>query len=685
MIDDSHVVNMFRDLVDEVVDEVPLRPREVDALVTVGFYFSAFVLAALVIADMLAEAWESWGLTRHLVRGTLNLVGLPPAVAYYVPTGLFFGVLTALWLDTYKRKQGLLLWLGVLGALLLVFVPRGIVVGLVSNFTWIGFALGVLSFVGGLRLAGVTTDHIEAEPPHEYPRAPLILLGFLTVVAVLGWGETLLAYRSPVWSAAGGFTLRPLEFEGFRTGLPFVVRTAAIGVGVVALRRFTEYEREFNVLMIGPQRSGKTAAFGGFHAAIGGMTDRTLLENSGTMKARDRIRNGYFPRPTTATDRRLVNLQFVDDEPFRFPEKVKLQSVDYAGEKLDDILSAFVDTDEVYDLPPLPNVHGTLDGSGTPEPPLDDGPVFAGADESVATDGSDRTGSTNEDESEPVSSGDDDGWGFVNEPDDGPDPNPDDRAGAGTDAAGWMPTEDGDGADVDRDQSRYEPASSWEAATVQIDRVRGKNVHRPIQDCLRHADRVVLTVPLDDLVGPVIERGNDPPYYDTWEEGDGDLAGQLWTWGYRRQVGLKPVYRDDRRHYVVNGPTRTPPWQYLAWYRQLVSSFDSTDFVVVCTMSDWAVRDFKRRHTDQQGAPANPIENYDAFRRHVYEEVLRDWLGVLVEDIHGGCDDDYPHLLWYSIENDETPRNDGERLRIETEKQGHVLNCADQVVDRLAR
>lgn len=678
---------MSRVLPDGVVDALPLRPRELHAIGWVSGSFVSFVLAALVVADMLAEGWSGWGLARVLVRGTLNLLGLPPAVAYYVPTGLFFGVMAVLLLDSYKRKQGVLLWLGVLGALLFVFVPRGILVGLVENFTWVGFALGATSFVAGLRLGGVSTDVLESEPPREFPRVPMVLLGFVAVVSGVGLLETLVVYDPPITTTAGGFGAADGAVRGVAADGLFVLRLGAAVVAVAALREFTGYERQFNVMMIGPQRSGKTAAFGGFHAVLDGTDGRQLLEHTGTIDARDRVKSGYFPRSTTATDRGLVGLEFVDERPFRLPEKVRFQSVDYAGEKLGDVLAEFVDTGAEYDLPSLPS-----EASGrsvTPEPPVEDAPTFDESTEPVATDG-DGNGAGGEEPSAGAgdASGDDpwDGW-----MDDGgaADRAPDESGGdATTDSAGFMFDEsDGDdGPDrADRAAAGYERASSWEEATDQIDRVSNHDLHRPIQDCLRHADRVVLTLPLDDMAGPIIERGNAPRYYDAWADDDDDLAGQLWRWGYRRRVDLKPVYQGRRRHRVVDGPLRLAPWRYLHWYRQLVETLDDTDFVVVCTMSDWAVRDFKSRNADQQGAAPNPVLEYETFREHVYHEVLADWLGVVVEDVQEACDDAVPHLLWFSIENDDTPRDGDELLRIETDVHGALLNGANEVLARVTR
>jgi hypothetical protein len=689
-----------------------LSAREVEAFQTLLFWFGAFVVSGAAIADMLAIAWSSMGIVRTTIRGVLFLLGLSPAVAYYLPAGLFFGVMTALLFDTYKRQQGILLWVGVLVALLFVFVPRGIVIGLLTNFTWIGFGLGLVSFGAGLHLAGVTTARFaeESSPPFEYPRAPRILLGLLAVVCVVGFVEAHVLYQPPFRAVPdGGFASASANFNGFSLGLPFLIHAGAIGVGLVALREFTQYEREFNVFVIGPRRSGKTAAFGGFHAAVEDMLNKTLLNKAGTTRARDRIQAGFFPESTTTTTQNLVTLEFQTDEPLRFPEKVRLQSVDYAGETLRDILAEFVDVDQQYDLPPFSSETGELSKTVRPTRPADpsdgatqsddgwadpvatdgDGPRVGGerdtGDDTPAREWADD-GDTHAAADSSGGTGSDDAWGFMNEDgtdDEGTSKSDDTGLGAtGRAGGGGAGAPSPDGED-------YVRADSWEEATRRVRETTVKNDPRPIQDCLRHADRIVLTVPLDDLAGPLIERDVTPDYYETIRAVDTPLAEALWEAGYRKETGLKPVYRvgDDffHRHHVVGAPTRAPPWQYLAWYRQLAETFEDTDFVVMLTMADWGVDGFKRDNEDQNAASPNPVQRYDRFREYLFDQVVTEWPGRVTSDIQRESLDDYPYPVWYTITNESPIQGDGDTLRIDANKQGHILNGAGATVDRLSK
>jgi hypothetical protein len=224
----------------------------------------------------------------------------------------------------------------------------------------------------------------------------------------------------------------------------------------------------------------------------------------------------------------------------------------------------------------------------------------------------------------------------------------------------------------DDKETPRDPKSSWEQATRIIRSAENIDEMIPgIRGCIHNADRIVLTVPLDDYVGPIIHRGNVPDYLE-----DRVLHPDELDQHPRRNVR---TFRYEGKEYGIKNPfNRADPEDYLFWYEALRSVYPDTDFIVVGTMADWALEDFKNAY------PANmsPLaDGYDEFCNHVLNDIIREQT-KMINGVMGGRARGRIYLLWYSIDNDYPP-TDGEPLRIDPDGPYAVLRGAEQFMDRI--
>lgn len=596
-----------------------------------GFYLATMVVCSWPIMNMLGRAIASKGLSYHLLEGGLAVVGLPGAAGFYVLLGLFVGLLTVLVYDSFKRLQTVVLALALTVGALLTFLSRsGDSSPLVFEFSPSAALLGALSVLGAVALGGFRLADVDSDPPRQYPRAALALFGYALVVCLVALFEAHVVYQSPLVATTDGYGTQPFAFEGFVGGMAFFYHASATAVGLFVLYEFTSYERDMNVFLIGPARSGKSALFGGLRAAIQTEVYSGVVmegDEAGTVDdLSDAIQMGEFPPPTPPHEVRVLTLPFIANA--LVPERISLQSVDYPGESLRRALRPILGAEE--------GGRQTVDGGQRL-----DREVAEGGDEDV-------------DESDP------------------------------TVLAGIDEADPGEA---------YGGSDDWEEA---VQRVRETDdpaeVPPRVWDCLTFADRVVLVVPMDDFLGPVLSRANAPPYIDVLEldaevsrDEAVDVAKEEFDYEDLDPNDVKQVQCQGRTFLVTGAKYRRPPEEYLSWYRDLVRELnDEMDFVIVGTVSDLAEEDFRDVNEKPDGTRPFPSTNYDEFCEYAYDELLTDELPML-EQIREGIDDDRIYLTWYEIANEEPPWDEGDRLRIETDKESTVLQGALQLLDRIER
>jgi hypothetical protein len=335
-----------------------LSSHERRVLLELGLYFLAFVVAVVIVADMVVAAWESWGILRHLFTGILTYLAVPPEVVYLVPAGFLLGVVAALAFDTYKRAQGFLLWIGLAVAVAVVLLPNGVLFDLLDGeFARLGLGLAGVAFVLALWRTGVIPGIIRQEAPYEFPRAPELLTTAFWILAVYGLIEAHVEYRGPLFARPEGLFPVPFQFQGLVLGEITAIRVGAVLLGAFALSRFVEYEQGRNVLVIGPQRSGKTAAFGGLMIALEDEYDEPMhLRRTNLDDVRDAILEGQFPESNRPGDKRVIRLPFTMGR--LLPRKIDIESVDFAGEDLRGILHPLLEGKPTASLDTGPRRYG---------------------------------------------------------------------------------------------------------------------------------------------------------------------------------------------------------------------------------------------------------------------------------------------------------------------------------------
>ncbi|WP_188785650.1 DUF456 domain-containing protein [Halobellus salinus] len=670
------------------------RQRRLLFLASIGL----LLVASVSVIELLATAWghRPWSVARHGLRGGMNAAGVAPTFFYYIPLGVFVGLVVGLLLDSFKYVQGAVLTVATLLAVPVVFIPRGVFVEpLATSFGPNTVLTALLAAVVTLRIGGVTFDGIDADQ-REFPRIPALIFWLTAALAVFGLFEAHVVYRSPVVAVADGFGTQTFAFEGV-VGTDAAAHLVGVIVLLPALRYFTTYERGLNAIMLGPKRSGKSAVFGGIHLYIRDNVDEGGAAATRVSRLRQSIESTQFPDPTPATlqpggDGSGESQPMLLELPYswgRFvPTRVRFSVVDYPGEALEDILAEVME-------------------KATQQ--------TQGGDAEIATDGGERESSDFDIPFSEGDDGDDDSdsavqWGATDDGDDGDgrDGSPGSSSGVssqtgsdsggasgGTTSAGAAgstyddsgsdsPFGDSSGGlanaseaslfgdgDVTDDGPDIDPKSSWEAATQSIREAETLSDMIPgIRGCVHNADRIVLTLPLDDFVAPVIERGNVPAYLRdrvvTPEEYD----------DYRRSDIRTIEY--DGLNYGVKGPTRDAVADYLGWYEAIQAIYPEKEVVIVGTMADWMLDDFKS-HRESSAAPQ--ADGYRAFCDYVRDEIVREQNPEITQIFGGATDPDPLYLLWYDIKNEDPAGTD--ELRINVRGPSSVLKGARQFMQRI--
>lgn len=641
--------------------------------------FFIFLGTLLFVIDMLNVAWSSKGLIYHLFGGPLRALGLEPGVFLYLPFGIVGGLVGTLLLDTYKRWQGVLIVIALLVTFLVFYIPRAVLSdeSLLVNEP-IGVVITVVVAILTARLVGVTARSLS-ENIREYPRAPNGLIASATAVCIIGFFEGHVAYQSPVLATGSVYQTQIFALQGVVTdgiAVHFFASTVLVG----ALGYLTTYERGQRVIMIGPARSGKSAIFGGLHLYI-----RDHVETSGETdfrvnRLRTSIENGEFPDPTELAVQPGRGVGSSESEPsllalpYRwgrfFPRRVRFHAMDYPGEALEDILADVVQRaeartqgfgQELSSDGGQPSDSDSDDSFDVPFSDDDDSELGKSSGDESSTE-RDRIGDSQEAEpfTEQSSHGGESETGSERLFDDESEEDSGRLVSLNSPVFG------------DDEEMPGDPKESWKQATRTIRSAENIDKMIPgIRGCIHNADQIVLTVPLDDYVGPIIHRGKIPSYLE-----DRVLQPDELDQYPRRNIR---TFRYEGETYAIKDPfNRADPEDYLYWYEALRSVYQDTDFVVVGTMADWALEDFK----DAYPANISPLaDGYEEFCDHVLDDVIREQT-KMINGVMGGRTEGRLYLLWYDIANDSPPA-EGEPLRIDTDGPYAVLRGAEQFMDRL--
>ncbi|WP_311171994.1 hypothetical protein [Halobellus ordinarius] len=654
------------------------RQRRLLFFLSIGLLLAAGVL----VIELLATAWGSWGISRNALRGAMNAVGVPATFFYYIPLGVFVGLVVGLLLDSFKYIQGAVIAVATLIAIPTIFLPRGVFIEPLATSFSPNTVLTALVAAGITLWAGGVTPDSLATKPREYPKIPRIMFRLAVVLVALGLIEAHVAYQSPVLAVSDGVVLRPFVFEGL-DGTDAWAHFIGAAVLLPSLRYFTTYERNLNVIMIGPKRSGKSAVFGGIHLYIRDHVDPDGQAANRVSTLRQSIENGQFPDPTSSSvqpgSRNARGSQpMLLELPYswgRFlPTRVRFSAVDYPGEVLGEILDEVVA--EARRIAQGQEAELVADGGD----PSDFDVPFSDTGEDDESDG--KSAAVDDDGGEWDAPFDDDPeetseslGGDVGSPESDPTPDAGGDFGRGENGRPFGDhTDDGSrlfgGTDGGAENTGLDPKASWEQATQAVREAANQEQMIPgVRGCVHNADRIVLTLPLDDFVAPIIDRETVPDYLQDRVVTPDEIDDHRWT-------EIRPIEYNGRT-YAIKGPDREDLENYLLWYESLQSVYPEKDIVIVGTMADWMLEDFRENHPTDDSPHADA---YEDFCEHVRDEIVREQTGA-INQVFGGRDADPLYLLWYEIENDE-PAGTNE-LRIDTSGPASVLKGARQFMERI--
>jgi hypothetical protein len=610
-------------------------------------YFLLLGIASIFVADLLVRGWESGGIVQNSLYAVSALFNVPIVSLYYIFVGVFVGLAAVMVLDSFKRVQGVVLWVGIILSIPLVLVQTQFVDVLLRRATPQTLIIGLVAVLLGGVLGGLRRSNIDpAEQPYEFPAAPRWLFRLLSGVVVVAFLEAHIAYTSPIVVRGGEVLTQRLVINDIvGSNLIFdVVVSVAFLYGLLSITRYTRSDRVFQ---IGPARSGKSAMFGGLaegardiDAAAG------LNSNASVSELRRTIQSGEFPDPTQSGEFELLEIEYSTGG--LFPRKVSLDSVDYPGDLLDEILGPLIDEDEeqswdeyqrlkrrqqtYWRIGIVAVLGGVLGVVVLRESIVAVIAVFA-IGVTVGAWALRQHRSLDTQVGDTILGGEASSW----------------------EEAMWLLQNDPDTDSDRRDRDRMIGA---------------------IWDCIRFADTVVLTLPLDDFLAPAVENDTVPEYVEIVTNPGGEKSFPELS-SEANQPIRRSMAQDyaDGAFYIGGDEERAGTKQYLLWYEQLISEFQSdTEFVLAATKADLATLDY----TAGRGVP--PEAEYDEFCRHIQETFLNNNHTSGIHDLLPGTRENRIYAVWYVIAN---PDAAPDELRIDTTQEPTILKGADKLIDRL--
>lgn len=327
-------------LADERIDLnlSPSRRRELAWLVA---SFVGILVLSYRLAEVIGSGWQSQGTAWHLLYDGSRALGVSVDVPVVFIVGFFVGIVGLMWLDRMKRVQAFLLTIGAgIGFVGLTSV------GIFEGVDWAA-AVGALAFGA---LVGVTVGGgirlVNGSAPYEFPNAPKTIFWFVTLIVVNGLFEYhVRAWPVPLFFVDGLPYIRPVEDVNIiMRGLGWNVVSGLALIGLLFL--FTKYESRRSIAMLGPSRSGKSTLMTGLAVTIQEQARRRgANELPGNSELRRRARElgqageGFGDVDQTTEPDRAYPLELTYHHGTLFPRRVTIQTLDYAGEVVNDDLT----------------------------------------------------------------------------------------------------------------------------------------------------------------------------------------------------------------------------------------------------------------------------------------------------------------------------------------------------------
>jgi GTPase SAR1 family protein len=322
-------------------------------------YFVVVIAVAAPLFSSLGKAYENRSdLFRQLIQtpGALGIVSVEQLSAFLF--GVFLGLLLLLILDPKKRVQGLLLGFGTVSALVALQSQDLFV-------TNIDFVATSPVLVGGLVLGGIVGGgrnlfQIQTADALEFRRAASLLFFILSTITVVGLIEYHLSFPqiiNPVFAEETVDIVIPnnpaVEFNS--DGLAQNIVLSA--VFIITLRSFFQYDSSEDFFILGPVGSGKSLFLvGKYLEALDEAADRDadtpMTPSADLMELVSEVdaasEDAGWELGATAVDD-VSNLEFNYVKGSVFPKNIRIGSLDYAGEYLDQLPNALTSEPEEID------------------------------------------------------------------------------------------------------------------------------------------------------------------------------------------------------------------------------------------------------------------------------------------------------------------------------------------------
>ncbi len=582
-------------------------------------YFLAFLASAVFVSRMFIRWWNKGGVTKGIIAGVFPEFGVPAVVVYVVLAGFFVGLFGTFLFDSYRRGKGVLVFLFGFFPAAVFLAVNGVFLDMVASQANVLAFLGlVASVAAGLWYGGMRseewTDLFEGNRVVLDDAVNRVWWAVAAVLAVV-FVEAHLRYRSPIQVVDGGFVARQVYFYGFDLAA-ILQDIAVIGVLLFSLKQFANFQANQKVMMMGPARSGKTAAFGGTKAAVEDVIDSAAMnENAGTTvspinRARDSIKDGRWPDPNEKGDDDKLRFAY-KYAPGLFPKQFEFETYDYPGERLNDICQHLLRDEESAD----------------------------------GTDGARRD----------------------------------------TDSISVRDT------DSDDDDSEDTPEANADEAVTDGGAIRGTSgdgLAERVEDQIEQSDTLLFTVPMDDFLAPVVERGNHREYLDLeyiapqtdrpderFSESvpnvvaisniDDEVRNEIECIPSGAETGWLRWERSGRMYPEYPPSHRSEDKGYLQYYRDLARTYSDKQCFVVATKADYVWNDYQEASVEEdQSFPIAVDDEYAPFAAHITQEVLEADADVVNDLLDHTENDGAVCPTWYFIETEH--RNDAGELLIKT-------------------
>jgi len=317
-------------------------------------YFALILGLSLPVAGMVTRGYEQANLVQSLLR-LRYLASITLTQVSVAAFGLFIGLLVLMSIDRKKRVQAVLLWIGVVAALV-VITSQGLGPGLgdaAASSLW--FMAGVLAglLVGG----GTALINFDTLRTLEFRRASEGVYVLLFLVTSLTFLELHVVYPSIFNVTPGGIAIASNDGLNFGLNQDGLLKNAVLtGAFLFVVNRFIQYDADKDFFIIGPKASGKSLFLAGAfqeanQRAKSGDNATPLNPSADLMEMMDefdRQRNGWMIEATGRGELNSLEFQFVHGSVF--PTNITLAGADYAGEyleRLPDALSGAISDEDM--------------------------------------------------------------------------------------------------------------------------------------------------------------------------------------------------------------------------------------------------------------------------------------------------------------------------------------------------